>query len=363
MYLIQIKRSAGLILPLPVHKNVSRHDDCLCLFRIFHGAHTWYIAAAAVVAVEFDFRAGFFHNLLDYAALLADNVADFVGVDFKADNLGSVNGKLGRNLGNNLEHFGKNELSTLVCLIDCGVHNLFGNALDFDIHLDSGNTLCGARNLEVHIAEEVFKSLNIGKHLEVARFLIFDKTHSNARNRRFDGNAGVHKRHCRTAHGSHGRRAVWRKNVVNHSYCIGEAVLVGKHGNKRALCKCAVTDFASAGGTQCLSLARAVAGEVVLMHISFWSFFVKTFKLLRFGKHTKRAGCKRLGLSSCEHCRAVHARKHSAFAPDGTNVLQASAVGTDTLVEYLCANLFLCKVIKTVLNFALVVGINCRKML
>ena len=61
------------------------------------------------------------------------------------------------------------------------MHNLFGNALDFYIHLDCGNALLRARNLKVHVAEEVFETLNIGQYLEFARLLIFDKTHCDAR--------------------------------------------------------------------------------------------------------------------------------------------------------------------------------------
>ena len=36
------------------------------------------------------------------------------------------------------------------------------DALDLDIHLDGGDAVHGAGHLEVHIAQEVFQTLNVG---------------------------------------------------------------------------------------------------------------------------------------------------------------------------------------------------------
>ena len=83
-----------------------RQNYRLCSFRVLDRTYGRNITSARIVVVELDFSASLLHNLFDYAALLADNVADFVGVDLKADNLGCVYGELGRNLGNTFEHFG-----------------------------------------------------------------------------------------------------------------------------------------------------------------------------------------------------------------------------------------------------------------
>ena len=123
-----------------------------------------------------------------------------------------------------------------------------------------------------------------------------------------------------------------------------------------------MSDFASAGGTESFCFARAIAGEVILVHISFGCFFVQTFKLLRFAEHTQGAGCKRLGLSSGEDSRAVYAGKNALFAPDGAYVFETPAVGTDTFIENLCAYFFFGEIVKAVLYLALVVGINFGKV-
>ena len=42
--------------------------------------------------------------------------------------------------------------------------NLLVNPLDLDVHLDGGNALIRAGNLEVHVAQEVLEALNIREH-------------------------------------------------------------------------------------------------------------------------------------------------------------------------------------------------------
>ena len=39
-----------------------------------------------------------------------------------------------------------------------------GQAVDLDIHLDGGDTLLGTSHLEVHVAEEIFQTLDIGQN-------------------------------------------------------------------------------------------------------------------------------------------------------------------------------------------------------
>ena len=108
------------------------------------------------VFFDVDFNARFFDDLVDDFALFTDDVADLINGDSEGNDLGRIGRKLGRNFGHAFEHFAQNEFSAFVSLIYRRVHNLFGNALDFYIHLDSGDTVFSSRDLKVHIAEEVF---------------------------------------------------------------------------------------------------------------------------------------------------------------------------------------------------------------
>ena len=67
------------------------------------------------------------------------------------------------------------------------------DAGDLDIHLQSGDTVHGTGNLEVHVAQEVFQTLDVGQHGQFAAFLVRNQTHRDARNGSMDRNAGVHQ--------------------------------------------------------------------------------------------------------------------------------------------------------------------------
>ena len=140
-------------------------------------------------------------------------------------------------------------MSSLVCLFNSLTKNFFAYTLNLNIHLDSGNAFCSTRYLKVHIAEEVFQSLYIGKNGNLAAVNVFDKSHRNARHGSLDGNARIHKRKRRTANRALRRRTVGRKNFGYESYRVREFVFGRNYGFKSPFRQSAVTDFASAGAS------------------------------------------------------------------------------------------------------------------
>ena len=151
--------------------------------------------------------------------------------------------------GDAFQHLAENESSAFLRLRNRVKHNLFGNPLDFNVHLNRGDALFGTGHLEVHIAEEVLKSLNIRHNHVFAGFGVFDKSHRAARHRRLNRHAGVHQRHRGTAYGSHRRRTVRRKNIRYHADGVREFFFRRNHGYKRAFRKSAVSDFAATGAS------------------------------------------------------------------------------------------------------------------
>ena len=69
--------------------------------------------------------------------------------------------------------------------------DVVGQTVNLNIHLNGRDTVFGSGNFEVHIAVEVFKSLNIdhGQPLVVLGY----KTAADTGNGTFYGNARVHK--------------------------------------------------------------------------------------------------------------------------------------------------------------------------
>ena len=138
-------------------------------------------------------------------------------------------------------------MSALVCLLYSFTQNLFAYALNLYIHLDSSNSVSGSRDLKVHIAKEIFQTLNIRKNGNFTAVDILYKTHRNACNRRFDRNACIHQCKCRTAYRRLRRRTVGRKDFGNKPYRIRELVFGRNNRLKSSFCQCSVTDFTPAG--------------------------------------------------------------------------------------------------------------------
>jgi hypothetical protein len=76
-------------------------------------------------------------------------------------------------------------------LLQCLLHDLFGDAFDLDVHLQGGDALSGTGDLEVHVAQVIFVTQDVGQDDEALAFL--DQTHGDTRHRRLDRHAGVHQ--------------------------------------------------------------------------------------------------------------------------------------------------------------------------
>src|SRR5690606_6444831 len=87
-------------------------------------------------------------------------------------------------------------------LVQGGLHDFLGDALDLDVHLQGGDALGGTRHLEVHVAEMVLVAEDVGQY--GVAFRVLDKTHGDTGHRRLEGHTGVHQGEAGTAHRGHG---------------------------------------------------------------------------------------------------------------------------------------------------------------
>ena len=136
----------------------NRHDYAFGLVRHFLIVGGYEHRA---VVGNIDFYACFLYNLVDYLSAASDNLSDFVGVDCKRNNFWSISGKLGLGLRQNLRHFVKNKHSSFFRLFQRRFENVPVYSLDFYIHLNCGDSLPRACNLEVHVAQKILQALNI----------------------------------------------------------------------------------------------------------------------------------------------------------------------------------------------------------
>ena len=71
--------------------------------------------------------------------------------------------------------------------------------MDLDIHLDRSDTLVGTCHLEVHIAEEVLKPLDVCKEYEILVLVTCHKTAADTGHLGLDRHACSHKSHAGSA--------------------------------------------------------------------------------------------------------------------------------------------------------------------
>ncbi len=86
-------------------------------------------------------------------------------------------------------HFAQDVQTTSLGLLQSLLHDLFGDAFDLDVHLQGGNALSGTGHLEVHVAQVIFVTQDVGQDDEALAFL--DQAHGDTGHRRLHRHAGV----------------------------------------------------------------------------------------------------------------------------------------------------------------------------
>ena len=280
------------------------------------------------VFLDFDRRTRLFLQAADDLAAGADDVADLVDGNLDRLDAGRRLAQLGAGFGDFLEHGVEDEGATFLGLLQGGTEDFGGQALGLVVHLEGGDALGGARYLEVHVAQEVFEALDVGKDDVLVAFL--DEAHGDARNRGLDRHAGVHERKGRAAGGSHRARAVGLEDFRYDADGVGEIVFAGQHGQKGAFGEGAMPHLAALGGADAAGLAGAEGREVVLVHIALALLRVDRVETLAFAQGAQGAHRQGLGLTALEEAGTVDARQIAGLDVERADVLGAAAV--DALV-------------------------------
>src|SRR4029077_1674855 len=135
------------------------------------------------------------------------------------------------------------------------------NAVNFQIELDARDAPAGARHFEVHVAEVVFVTHDVGQQHKAVLFL--DQADGDAGHRIGNGHAGVHEGQSAAAHAGHAARAVRFENVGDNANRVRELIRTGDDGLETALGQSAVADLSPARSANRPALAHAKRREVV----------------------------------------------------------------------------------------------------
>ena len=81
-----------------------------------------------------------------------------------------------------LLHHAQHEQPRVARLMQRLAHHLARHAADLVVHLDRGDAVGGAGDLEVHVTEMVLVAQDVGEHADLLAFL--DQAHRDSRDRR-----------------------------------------------------------------------------------------------------------------------------------------------------------------------------------
>ena len=198
------------------------------------------------------------------------------------------------------------------------------DAGDLDVHLQRGDAVGGAGDLEVHVAEVILGALDVGQHDVVVALL--DQAHRDARDRRLDRHAGVHQRERRAADRGHRGGAVRLEDLGDDAHRVRELSASGMTGTSARSASAPWPMSRRFGPRMKPGLADRERREVVVVDVALRRVERQVVDALLLLGRAKRGERQRLGLAAGEEGRAVRARRDRDVARDGADLLGA-AVG------------------------------------
>ena len=230
-----------------------------------------------------------------------------------------------------------------------------GDAADLGVHLEGGDAVARAGDLEVHVAEVVLDAEDVGQHRDAVPLL--DEPHGDPGHRRLDRHAGVHQRHasCRTPSPSTTSRST-RGCRSTRRIVYGKRRVGRDDRLDRPLGQRAVPDLAPARAADGPHLADAVGREVVVEHVALPRLPLELLDALLVLLGAERAHRQRLGLAAGEEARAVRARQHAHLDRDRADLVHAAAVGAHALAQHHLAQLVALDVVEDAADVQLLRG-------
>src|SRR5690606_28059453 len=211
-----------------------------------------------------DLCTGFFGQGTDGCTTLTNHVTNLLGIDLHGQHARCKFGHLGTGTVDGLFHLAQDVHTAFVSLSQCNLHDFLGDALDLDVHLQSSNTFLGTGNLEVHIAQVIFVTQNVGQHSKLVAFL--DQTHGHTSHVILHRHASVHHGQGATTHRCHGGGTVGFSDLGHHADGVLEVFSGWQQGSQSTLGRTTVTDFTTLGCAETASFASVEWRHVVVHH-------------------------------------------------------------------------------------------------
>ena len=284
------------------------------------------------IVVDTDVGSGLGLNGVDHLALRTDDLTDLLHRDLERLDLRRVLADVVARSGNRLGHDSEDRQSGFLGLVQGVGQDVGGNAVDLGVQLECGDELRRTGHLEVHVAEGVLRTEDVGEGDVLA--VLVDEAHGDAGHRGLDRHTGVHHRKAGGAHRTHGARAVGRKDLRHQAQGVGELLEARDDREQGPLCERTVADLTTLRTPHEACLTGREGREVVVVHEPLAVDRVDAVDHLVHTTGTQGGEVQHLGLAPLEEARTVrrgddrHLRRHRPEVARATPV-DADALGDD----------------------------------
>ena len=197
------------------------------------------------------------------------------------------------------------------------MHDFRRDAIDFDIHLQGRDAFVGAGDLEIHVAQVILVSHDVGE--DGIPFTFLDQAHRDAGHGRQRWHAGIHQCQAGATNGRHGTGTIGFGDLRDHANHVGKLIRIGHDGLHAALGQSPMPHFAPLGRPDHADFTDTVGREVVMEQEGF---LVLTLDRVNDLRVSSRAECRNdqcLGLAAREQGRTMGAGQNPRANADGTH--------------------------------------------
>ena len=167
-----------------------------------------------------------------------------------------------RAVGQRLGHLAEDVDAPVLGLAERNLHDLLGDALDLDVHLQRGDALLGAGDLEVHVAEMILVAEDVGQHRKAEPSRI--RPIAMPAVGRFSGTPASISASEAPQTEAIDEEPFELGDLRDDAHGVGELVMRRQHRVDRAPGELAVADLAALGAAETAGLADRVGRKVIV---------------------------------------------------------------------------------------------------
>ena len=309
----------------------DRQDASLGLFHAERLDGTDGDDADGTVVVHRDVGTGLLLDGVDDLALRPDDLTDLVHRDGDRDDLRRRGRHFGTRRTDRGVHVVEDRRTGFLRLLERCDEDIGGDALDLGVELQGRDGVGRAGHLEVHVAECVLGTEDVGEGDVLA--LGVHEAHGDAGHGGLDRHTGVHEGEAAGADRGHAGGAVRGEHLGHEAQRVAELVLAGEHGQQRTGGERTVADLATLGRTDSTRLTVGPRGHVVVEQEVLVGLGAESVHQLVHAWHGHGDDIHHLGLATLEQTGAMSGGQYAHFTAERTQVTRATTVDAHALVD------------------------------